>query len=220
MPSDNQLYFSTARQLYDLVTTDDEYVPLWGTCLGFETIASIVAEGGQESVLGNFDAEKIALPLDYTPESLDGRMYNPATVPTDVYTTLGWSNVTTNWHTFGVSVDSFKELLEPGGLVMLSTNEDKVGNTFVSSLEHATKPVYAVQWHPESNQFDGDDKAGDATPDRSPEGVEVMKYLSSFFVNEARRNDKSFDTGDDFKAVVLGANRDDWANDGWRYWFK
>ena len=44
-PEDNNSYFSTAKQLYKMVIESSDYVPLWGTCLGFETIASLVGGG-------------------------------------------------------------------------------------------------------------------------------------------------------------------------------
>ena len=67
-----------------------------------------------------------------------------------------------------------------------STSFDRGGAEFVSSFEHRVKPVYAVQWHPEANQFDTTDKKGDATPDRSGAGLEAVSYMARFFVGEAR----------------------------------
>ena len=66
-------------------------------------------------------------------------------MPLDVYTTLGYANVTTNWHTFGVTVSDFDDVLMPQGLVKLSTNVDRDGKEFVSSMEMAGKPVFATQ---------------------------------------------------------------------------
>jgi len=74
-PMDNDTYFNTASKLFEMVTTDpDNTTPLWGTCLGFETISTIVA-GSNPDFLSNFDAENLALPLDFTAESLSSAMY-------------------------------------------------------------------------------------------------------------------------------------------------
>ncbi|GMI27367.1 hypothetical protein TeGR_g14484 [Tetraparma gracilis] len=213
MPEDNDAYFSTASRLWELVQEDSETVPLWGTCLGFEMFATLWGKG-EDNVLSDFDAENLALPLGFTADSKSSKLFSPSTVPEDVYETLGTQNVTTNWHTYGVSVDTFEKVLAPQGLVALTTNEDREGKVFVSSMEHESAPFYAVQWHPESNQFDTTDKHGDATPDRSVEGVAAMQYMSHFLVGEARKNAKTFESEDAFKAIVLGQLQDDVATDG------
>ncbi|GMI01508.1 hypothetical protein TrST_g13460 [Triparma strigata] len=210
-------YFKTASKIYGLVTESEDHVPLWGTCLGFETISSIVAEGG-ESVLGDFDAEQISLPLMFTGAASESRVFGPE-MPQQIKDILWSQNVTTNWHTYGVGVDNFESLLS-SELVATSTNFDRGGLEFVSSMEHISKPVFAVQWHPESNQYDTTDKAGDDTPNRSAEGVQAMNYLSGWFVEEARKNDHSFEDGDDFKAHILSSEGDGVVFDNWVYWFE
>jgi len=203
MPQTDARYYQAAQQLFDLVNTNgDNDVPLWGTCLGFETISSI-ASGVGDAVLTNFDAEKISLPLNAVDES--ARMING--MGSDMLETLETANITTNWHTFGVSQDDFSKLVTPSGFIIVSVNNDRVGKTFVSTIEHDTKPIYATQWHPEANQFDGDDKRGDSTPDRSSEAVDVVQFMSKFFVGEARRNDHTFGE-DEWKESVIGGDLD------------
>jgi hypothetical protein len=48
-------------------------------------------------------------------------------MPSSVREIFAGQNVTTNWHTHGVSVESFSELLEGDGLVATSTNFDRAG---------------------------------------------------------------------------------------------
>ena len=52
--------FQTASLLYELVLASQD-VPLWGTCLGLQTLACI-ASGGVD-VLGDFPLENFASPL-------------------------------------------------------------------------------------------------------------------------------------------------------------
>ncbi|GMH57385.1 hypothetical protein TL16_g02366 [Triparma laevis f. inornata] len=170
-------YFVTAGRIYDLVVTNgDGDVPLWGTCLGFETISSIVA-GGEYLVLTDFDAEQISLPLSLTNSAPNSRVFG-SDMPSEIKSIFTSQNVTTNWHTYGVGVDNFKNLLS-SELIATSTNFDRGGLEFVSSMEHVTAPIYATQWHPESNQFDTTDKKGDPTPNRSADANKAMAYLSS-----------------------------------------
>jgi len=90
-----------------------------------------------------------------------------------------------------------------------------------SSLSSILSLIPPPQWHPESNQFDWADKAAnDATPDRSEDSVRAMQWQSSFFVHEARKNDKRFESEEEFEKWVLGEDKDSVMNDGWRYFFK
>ena len=220
-PESFPTYFETAKALYNMVLSSEEYVPLWGTFLGFETISSIVAEGGEDAVLSDFDAEQLSLPLVFTEQAEASRLYG-GTMPPTVREIFAGQNITTNWHTYGVGVDSFAELLAgdaAGGLVATSTNFDRAGLEFVSSFEHSSKPVYAVQWHPEANQFDNTDKKGDGTPNRGADAVEAVSYLARFFVDEARKNSNRFEDEDDFTKWVLAGDMEGVDYDGWIYWF-
>ncbi|GMI51584.1 hypothetical protein ScalyP_jg3152 [Parmales sp. scaly parma] len=219
-PEDNNSYFSTAKQLYKMVIESSDYVPLWGTCLGFETIASLVG-GGEEAVLTAFDAEKLSLPLTFEPDTKISKLFNPASTPKNILETFQKLNVTTHWHDFGVSITNFDEKLRPNNLRSLTTNLDRSGFEFVSTLEHVNKPVYATQWHPEANQFDTTEKKGDGTPNRIPQATFAMQYLSSFMISEARKNQHSFANPDDFANSVLGAaNEEKYVNDGFVYNFR
>jgi len=100
-------------------------------------------------------------------------------------------NITTNFHHDGVRPSSFhsnKRLQDFFRVV--STNKDRKGQEFVSTIEAYDYPVYATQWHPERNQFE-------FWPSQDPinhtaSAVRAMSALSEFFVDEARRNCRSF----------------------------
>ncbi|GMH58164.1 hypothetical protein TrRE_jg5352 [Triparma retinervis] len=218
-PETDKQYFDTATALYNLVSTSGSHVPLWGTCLGFEMISSIVGHG-EDNVLSDFDAEKLSLPLTFTPSADVSQVYGAASMPSAVREILSSQNVTTNWHEYGVSSSAFATSLAPAGLVATSTNLDREGKEFVSSLEHSSLPIFATQWHPEANQFDTTDKKGDSTPSRSSDAVLVMQHLANFFVGEARKNDHAFDDKDDFSLHVLNATSSGTTFDGWIYYFE
>merc|ERR1712107_507471 len=57
------------------------------------------------------------------------------------------------------------------------------GDLFVSTFEHESAPVYAVQWHPESAQFNEHHWI-----EHAPEDVEVGAMIARFIVSEARKN--------------------------------
>jgi gamma-glutamyl hydrolase len=159
-PMDFPTYFATASLLYDLSLRSYEEgenpVPLWGTCLGFETIATIqdLRNGHDGEVLSGFDAEKISLPLTLTPQAFESKLFGGA--PRQVIEAVRSEAITTNWHSFGVSPFTFAKRLQPE-LVPLSVNEDRESRVFVSALEHSQAFIFATQFHPEANAWDDDD---------------------------------------------------------------
>jgi len=188
-------YFETATLLYRLVEeawARGTIVPLWGTCLGLQTIACIAAGG--VDIVGNFELEEYAYPLDFTPAAARSRLFGKLSPA--ARSDFASHNTTTNWHHYGVSPRS----LVPTQLDVLATNRALDGGTFVSALEgRAGLPVYAVQFHPESVQFVGQIRG---VPAKSAAAIRTAQYLGNFFVNQARRNNHTYDSELD-KALAL-----------------
>jgi len=72
---------------------------------------------------------------------------------------------------------------------VISTNQDRKGQWFVSTVESWKYPITATQWHPERNQFEWDIQE---SVEHTPDAIYSMQYLSDFFVNQARRSQHSF----------------------------
>lgn len=179
-PTEFTRYWQTEQLLLSLAR--EHAMPLWGTCLGFQSIADILA--GTTDVLTDVDAEDLSLSLELTAAAPTSRLLGSGTVPDDVLAALTSSNYTTNWHMYGVTPETFAASLAvpAAGMVALSTNRDRGGLAFVSTMEHASLPIYATQWHPEANQFDRDHR----TVDHSGGACATMQWLANFFVGEAR----------------------------------
>ena len=101
-------------------------MPLWGTCLGFETISSI-SSGLGDTILTNFSADNLTLPLDNVPRG--SRMFEG--MSEEEFDVVTKENVTTHWHTYGVGERDFVENM--GGYIIGSTNVDRNGRIFVST---------------------------------------------------------------------------------------
>lgn len=76
---------------------------------------------------------------------------------------------------------------------MLSTNVDRKGRVFGSTIEGKRYPVFGTQWHPEKNIFEWTDR--EAIP-HTPQAIEVAQYTANFFVEHARNSTHRFAYGE------------------------
>ncbi|XP_060789230.1 gamma-glutamyl hydrolase-like [Neoarius graeffei] len=156
-----------------------DYFPVWGTCLGFEQL-TLLTSG--KSLLSRTNTSGVALPLNFTKEVKDSRMFKD--FPEDLMTSLANEPLTENSHHWSVSTEKFNgnEKLKKFYQI-LSTNTD--GQTeFVSTVEAYDFPIYGTQWHPEKNAFEWTQ----VYIPHSAAAVRTMFYMSYFFVNEARKS--------------------------------
>ena len=175
-PTQFTRYYATEQLLLSLA--QQHAMPLWGTCLGFQSISDILAGA---DILSDYNSENLSLGLELSePAAEESRLFRDA--PASIIYAVTYANYTTNWHQYGVSPDDFDKYLKPQGMRLLSTNRDRDGIVFVSTMEHQSLPIYATQWHPEANAFDRDHQV----VDHSSGAVATMQYFANFFVNETR----------------------------------
>jgi len=168
------------------------HFPVWGACLGFEWI--MTALGGPDALdASGLDSENITLPLNFTAEGEASRLYADA----DARKIFATEPVTMNNHGQGVTPAEFASNERLKSTVrLLSTNMDRKGREFVSSVEGIDAPIYAVQYHPEKNIFEWgtyDSGAPYEVINHSPHAVSVSQSLANFFVGETRRNGNAYD---------------------------
>ncbi|KAL0271748.1 UNVERIFIED_CONTAM: hypothetical protein PYX00_008746 [Menopon gallinae] len=162
-----------------------DYFPIWGTCLGFELMGYI--ENNMEEIRVDCQSNNQALPLKFKPDFLNSKLFGEA--PCDVILTLKSLNATINFHQYCLTEKGMKDagLLETWKI--LSINTDENGLEFISTMEHITKPYYAVQFHPEKPAFEW--KATHVTPHDAP-SIRANQYFADFFVQQARLNCHKF----------------------------
>merc|ERR1712216_351727 len=121
--------------------------------MGFQFLA-ILAAGSNSTVLSHgFDSEGLSLPLEWTAAAATARWVKR--MPQAVHTIFGSEASTTNLHQDGVTPSIFQaDPLLPKFFTAVSTNRDRKGREFVSTMEAKKYPILAVQWHPERNQFE------------------------------------------------------------------
>lgn len=200
-------YMHAAGFLLNHTVNSKDHFPLWGTCMGIQTLSILVSEDSSVLESGIFTGvDPQMMPLNVTDDAKTfSRLLNEKTTPTNVMNSLLHSKVTTNLHHDGVNPKTFmtNEKLKDFFYV-LSTNVDTSNHPFVSTIEAKNHPIYGVQWHPERPQFDW---SYNGQLNHDMEAIYTMQYFSNYFINEARRNHRSFDTiKDETEALIYNYN--------------
>ena len=129
-------YFKHAKYFFAKsleANKNGDYFPIWGTCLGFETL-NIIAAGNRPDILTKFSASDISIPLNYTDIAPESRLFKD--MPQNLYKALGTEAISYNHHNYGVGPETYAE--EPSlrnFFNVLSYNNGELGRTFVSSIE-------------------------------------------------------------------------------------
>lgn len=190
-------YAKAARIFYRLAieaTSQGDYFPVWGTCLGFEQLLLLTCG---ENLLSQTNTTGVSLPLQFTKDGIESRLFKD--FPSDLMMALATENITENSHTWSISVETFKknDALRKFYKI-LSTNTD--GNTeFVSTMEAYDYPIYGTQWHPEKSAFEWRRQYYS----HSPSAIKTTFYMAQVIVNEARKNFHSFASKDEERKHLI-----------------
>lgn len=137
-----------------------------------------------------FDSEDISMALDTQPGAETSRFAQG--VGAEAWTMLTTANVTSNLHHDGVPPAKFfasKRLTDFYQLI--STNVDRKGKAFTSTMEGKTAPVYGTQWHPERPQFEW---TSGMNINHTAGAIRSMQAAANFFVDQARLSKHAFPT--------------------------
>jgi gamma-glutamyl hydrolase len=190
---DSSPYIHALEYLFELALEDNNkgnYFPVWGTCLGFEAVSRIVARDFGVLTWG-YDAHNISWPLHFTEAAAKSKLFgSPLATRLDLLNIFAKQDVTMNNHQGGVDPAHFNANKYMSEFFrVLSTNTDKKGKTFISTMEGIKYPVYASQWHPEKQQFEW---KSNEQMNHSFDSVIANQYIANFFVNEARKSNHRF----------------------------
>mmetsp|Transcript_2300 Transcript_2300/g.3171 ORF Transcript_2300/g.3171 Transcript_2300/m.3171 type:complete len:336 (-) Transcript_2300:829-1836(-) len=190
-----------ARNLWEMANELNEqgsHFPIWGTCLGFEIMIELASSRGPSSLQRDFHANDVSLLLEFTKYGIENSsMFADA----DIREITSEQKVAYNHHQMGIEPEHFmadegiRDLFE-----VTSISHDLNGRPFVSSMEARDTtmyPYYAVQWHPEKNNFEfgtlpGTDIHYAKGICHSADAIRVSQALANFFSEEVRKNDHRY----------------------------
>ena len=166
------------------------YYPIWGVCLGIETMAFWAFDPIIDPKSRCHDTNPKMMTLNFTDQAPSSKLFRD--MPKNVFEALAEKPMAGHFHKFGVSMKmyelskDFQELF-----AVLATNHDARGMEFISIMEARHYPFYALQWHPEKVHFM--DKLVAAKDLQQPvEAFAMNKYMSHFLLQEACKNNNSF----------------------------
>jgi gamma-glutamyl hydrolase len=193
-------YVKTAKLLFDLATSSPkDRFPLWGTCMGFQLLHILAA--WNDSVLCEYcyDSVNISWPLKLTSNAKSSRFFKALTW--DTIRTLTMENSTFNLHHDGIPLDAYSTYPKLGAFFdLLSTNLDRKGKAFASTVQAKDWPIYGVQWHAERNQFQF---LPSYAIDHSRAAVRAMFDVASFMVSEMLTESSRSTTPHSFASEAL-----------------
>ncbi|CDW58287.1 gamma glutamyl hydrolase [Trichuris trichiura] len=161
-----------------------KYWPIWGTCLGFQILATITSnsdclmkchcQAGSYSATLKVDPSRSRLLSSLSPEIL---------------TAITSECICPHVHAYCLSLETFYRSHLNDFYVLLASNKDRNGLEYVVGLEARDHPIFALMSHQEKvchtwnprYQFD-----------RSENAVRLSQELMNFFVRECCRNDNKF----------------------------
>lgn len=178
-------FYDTAAQLVKLALKANDrgdYFPVYGTCLGMETLSIIISRN--YSILSVMEAEDAPAPLLYTAEAKGSNFFQA--LPPHVVDNLQNQPLAMENHAHGLLMTAYEENPRLKDFFkVLSLSLDKAGLPYISTIEARAYPISASQWHPEKNAYEWPTSLH--IP-HSPDAVEMGQEVANYFVSQARRN--------------------------------
>jgi len=179
-----QVIFNYAKQAND----NGVYFPVWGSCLGSRELLCVVA-GDTSIINGSFQSTDLPLPLTLTSTADQSKLIQA--MPDEVKNIGVNQKVNINTNPNALALDKFNSIQKLVDFYnVLSTANDRAGDTFITFIEAKNYPIYGTQFHPEKIQFEW---VKDTAIDHGDNAVEFNSWLAQFFVKECRKNDNHFD---------------------------
>lgn len=158
-PNKHQFFRSVSYmfQLAEESNQRGERFPIWGTCLGWEAMAVLVA--GNYSVLsdsGPFNQPGNAASI----LAADRKSRLLRDLPESLFKQLSRQEVVFYAHELGVTLQAFRQHIakanSPNGDCwhVVATSKDLNGREFVAMAENKCRPYMGVQFHPEKSLYE------------------------------------------------------------------
>jgi gamma-glutamyl hydrolase len=201
-------FFDTAAKLLQLArdTNDDGVIfPVFGICLGFETLHIILANQTREDLLvPSKGQESVANTLELTDEADSSLFFSRWTEAVMDQVADEKLQPTFNAHEWAVPLTAYNDnKILRNQLNILSTSKDTAGELYVSTVEGRHYPFLATQWHPEKPPYE----FSDGTIPHTRTAIDAASLTASLLIDVARLNSHSVEYSEQVKLVIDNYDR-------------
>ncbi|CDW89850.1 peptidase c26 family protein [Stylonychia lemnae] len=193
-----QTYKDFGKRIFDKVRDLNDkgvFLPIWGTCLGFQGISSFAATNPK--VLESYDSQNDLYAMKFAVDPSQTRMYRA--MGNDAYL-FEQNKIQFNFHKWGISPAKFQS---DKGLkdfyTVTSTAFDNSQKEFVNSIEAKNYPFYGTQFHPEAPLVPN----RNYQIDRSLFSTINNRYFGDFYVNQCRTSNNNMMSWEEFAQVAV-----------------
>ncbi|XP_048576021.1 gamma-glutamyl hydrolase A [Nematostella vectensis] len=201
-------YGRVGKMLYEMAVKSNQQgqpFPIWAECLGLELIALLASGRGlargqyDTELLDHTDTKQYSKPLDLSSDYKQSQLLSSADHAMIQYMTKALNAF--NNHDKGLTPEKYQKFPSlKADFRIVSTNKDRKGKVYISTLEGRKYPFFLFHWHPNKARFDW--VAGEPV-DHSQESVYIAQYLTRLFVNLARTNNHRFASPQEEQAALL-----------------
>lgn len=146
--NEHEGYFRWAKNVYEEVkrlNDAGQFLPLWGTCLGFEDIMMYESPFLDKAIEVIENHDQVA-PLNFLPT--ESALWS--SFGTEDLEVLQTQAITYLSHTYGFSLENFNtDTGLSAAFKATATQKSDSGREFVAAVESKRYPFYGVQFHPE-----------------------------------------------------------------------
>jgi gamma-glutamyl hydrolase len=202
----DSFFFNQALYLFNKAKAANDagdVFPIWGSCQGFQIMNLMAAQPANHTDILKclkYDSTNLPLALDFTSAAASSQLFGPtqsipavmdgASLHPTIYEAFATMNLTMNLHNCGVDPADFAaDPILPTFYKVLSTNVDKKGLPFVSTIEGIKYPFWAAQWHAERTQFQWNPTE---LLSHTAIGVSTHSYVSQRWMMLARQSQHKF----------------------------
>ena len=190
----NNVYTRNYQQMLTWALEENSaggWFPVWGTCFGFQEIA--MWAGASLDLLSPTDSENITLPLHFVGGVAgvqDSELFG--SMPSSVLEIYAQQAVTMNNHHYSLTPKTYNQTHQLQSFFdVLSTNTDRNGVEFISTMEAKEFPFALSQWHPEKPLFEHPPVDVEGI-NHSSDSIRANVETALFFISLARSNNHAY----------------------------
>ena len=176
-----------------LQNSKGKFMPLWGTCLGFELISVLISNSTKIlSYCPDRQCIDYATTIQFA--QLNTKLFS--LFSEEEIRDLENIDLNYNWHSFMVTPETWESSqLLTGFFDIVAYSYSKNGTyKYVSAFQGKFYPFYGLQWHPEYNNFDFNPGKNIVRTELSGR---VSQIFANIFLDRSRQSNNQFEEGEE-----------------------